>query len=303
MKNRLSSIIAIILFIIVFSGCQSTEKSLSAAELLSLGEKNLLELDYEQALVHFLKVIEIDPKNPRGYTGAAEAYVELGDIDIAITILKKGMDESGDDTVITMVEELLMTPRRLSTTNESGETIVVLGRADIEGRKQGYCITNIFKQDTGELVYLAEGDYIDDNPVGMLKNWWFPDSNVNEQYGVDNGCGRGIGEYKNGARNGFNTVECYVGYSIPGIVDGEMIRFVDCIGERLIFTYRGNMVDDMKDDDSGNAYLMYIDTQNGDKMECVSKFKNDEMIGYVKMWRDGKSEYEGYWDINNSISL
>ncbi len=45
------------------------------SELLSLGEKYLSELDYEQALVQFLKVVEIEPMNERAYLGAAEAYI------------------------------------------------------------------------------------------------------------------------------------------------------------------------------------------------------------------------------------
>ena len=47
----------------------------SAAELLALGEKYLLELNYEQAIVYFTKVIEIEPMNVRAYVGRGNAYV------------------------------------------------------------------------------------------------------------------------------------------------------------------------------------------------------------------------------------
>ena len=66
-----------------------------------------LELDYEQALVQFLKVIEIEPMNPRGYTGAAEAYIGLGDSEKAMSILEKGlMQTENDKSVLQMMEKL-----------------------------------------------------------------------------------------------------------------------------------------------------------------------------------------------------
>ena len=56
----------------------AAETALTAADLLDLGEKFLLELDYEQALVQFLKVIEIEPMNPRAIAGAVSSYVGRG---------------------------------------------------------------------------------------------------------------------------------------------------------------------------------------------------------------------------------
>jgi hypothetical protein len=63
------------------------------------------------------------------------------------------------------------------------------------------------------------------------------------------------------------------------------------------------MIDDYTaDDDSGNAYQMYISRQEahyGDKVEFIGQFKNGEKNGYVRRWREGLLEYEGYW--NDSI--
>jgi len=63
---------------------------LTAADYLSLGERYLLELDYEQAVIHFQRLIEIDPMNPRGYTGLAQAFAKLNKADEAIAALKQG---------------------------------------------------------------------------------------------------------------------------------------------------------------------------------------------------------------------
>jgi len=68
-----------------------TLEQMSAIELLDFGEKYLLEMNYEQAVVYFLTVIEIEPMNPRGYTGAAEAYVGLEQLDNAISVLQDGL--------------------------------------------------------------------------------------------------------------------------------------------------------------------------------------------------------------------
>jgi len=45
---------------------------------LVLGEKHLTDLDYEQALLQFDQAIHIEPKNPRGYLGKADALLHLG---------------------------------------------------------------------------------------------------------------------------------------------------------------------------------------------------------------------------------
>jgi hypothetical protein len=116
MKNRIISLALVALIALsVLAACSNAEKPLTAAELLSLGEKFLLDLDYEQAVVHFLRVIEIEPRNPRGYTGAAEAYIGLGEPQRAADILQQGLaavdpedaaliQERLDDVLLTLAE-------------------------------------------------------------------------------------------------------------------------------------------------------------------------------------------------------
>ncbi|MDR3277843.1 MAG: tetratricopeptide repeat protein [Oscillospiraceae bacterium] len=79
----------------------SSDKPLTADELLDLGEKYLLDLDYEQAIVYFEQLVEVEPKNPRGYTGLAEAYEAQGETAKAERALKRGLRALPDD------EELL----------------------------------------------------------------------------------------------------------------------------------------------------------------------------------------------------
>jgi len=76
----------------------------SASELLNLGERYLLDLNYEQAVAQFLAVIEIEPMNARAYIGAAEAYVALGRTDDAIAVLERGYEATGDAGIADMLE-------------------------------------------------------------------------------------------------------------------------------------------------------------------------------------------------------
>jgi len=90
-----------ILVISIATACAApTPAPPSALELLDLGERYLLELDYEQAVVQFLAVIEIEPLNARAYIGAAEAYIALGDTEAAIAVLERGYEASPNDPAI-----------------------------------------------------------------------------------------------------------------------------------------------------------------------------------------------------------
>ena len=107
MKKAFSALLSAVLLLTLLTACAKPVASLSAAELLDLGEKYLLEHSYEQALVQFLAVIEIVPMNPRGYIGAAEAYVGLGQTDRAEAILRQGLEVLLDNSELAaMLDEM-----------------------------------------------------------------------------------------------------------------------------------------------------------------------------------------------------
>ena len=97
MKRIVSIVMSVVFMLVMLASCSKSLDKMSASELLNLGEKYLLELNYEKAIVSFKKMIEVDPMNPRGYTGLAEAYIGLGDTSSAIDILKQGLSVFNDD--------------------------------------------------------------------------------------------------------------------------------------------------------------------------------------------------------------
>ena len=74
---------------------------------LKLAERYLSEQNYQQAVIEFLNVLEIEPMNVDAYLGLADAYIGLGEIDKAIEILQEGLDRTGDDRIRAKLNELL----------------------------------------------------------------------------------------------------------------------------------------------------------------------------------------------------
>ena len=77
-----------------------------ATEKLSLGQKFLLDLEYDKAVAEFTAVIDIEPKNVDAYMGLASAYIGMGDKEKAIETLEKGFMETSDDKIKKKLEEL-----------------------------------------------------------------------------------------------------------------------------------------------------------------------------------------------------
>lgn len=114
-KNRIILFVVIGLAAILIIGgivvATNGNNADSPAKLLSLGEKYLSELNYEQAVVQFLKVIAIEPMNERAYIGAAEAYIGLGQNDKAIEVLERGLAMLPESAEMKrMLEGLMPTP-------------------------------------------------------------------------------------------------------------------------------------------------------------------------------------------------
>ncbi len=168
MKKLLSLILALVLTLTLFASCGKTEQALTSTELLDLGEKYLLDLDYEQAIVYFNQVIEVEPRNSRAYMGAAEAYVGLGDTESAIDILKTALDVFTDDEDVTI--ELLEMLIEIDSTN--AEWYLELAQIYIDNNDR-----------TSAISILKQGmSYVGDDKIKLYDKLIEIDSGTTEWY-------------------------------------------------------------------------------------------------------------------------
>lgn len=97
-KKKTSMIVAAVLILLIAAAAVLTvAKTVKAdslrkafAEQMSLGERYLLEQNYEEAVIAFQMAIEIDPKNADSYLKLSEAYAGVGDYENAVSALEKG---------------------------------------------------------------------------------------------------------------------------------------------------------------------------------------------------------------------
>ena len=92
-------VIGISLLLLLSVACgKSIEEQI--AEQLELGEQYLLEENYEQAMVAFHKMIELDPKQTEAYTKLADVYILQEDYEQALTVLQEGAGKTEDEEII-----------------------------------------------------------------------------------------------------------------------------------------------------------------------------------------------------------
>ncbi len=157
MKKLLSLILAIVLTMALFTSCAEPAEALTSV-YLNLGEKYLTDLNYEEAIVYFNKVIEVEPKNARAYLGSAEAYEALGDIDSAISILANALSEFSDDVdvQIEFLERLIelepanaewyLNLAQIYINNGDTDTAIEILQNGLEGAEDIADITDLLEQ-------------------------------------------------------------------------------------------------------------------------------------------------------------
>ena len=111
-KNIIIIIIAAILLIgggiTAIAVVNSHSATSGISDKLQLAERYLNEQNYEQAIIEYQKVLEIEPMNVAAYLGLADAYIGKGEPDKAISALRDGLEQTKDDKIKTrLVKELL----------------------------------------------------------------------------------------------------------------------------------------------------------------------------------------------------
>jgi len=89
MKPRFLMIFMLIVIAMCTTACSA---KIDIEEQLALGDRHLQEINYEQALVCYEKVILVEPKNMTAYIGAANAYMGQGKQEQAVAKLEAAME-------------------------------------------------------------------------------------------------------------------------------------------------------------------------------------------------------------------
>ena len=106
-----AGVAAVVLAILIATFFSVTAPKRALKKQLDIADKYLADLDYENAILAYEKAIEMDPKDARGYFGAANVYEALADRDIeekqytsaidylekGITVLEKGIAETDSE--------------------------------------------------------------------------------------------------------------------------------------------------------------------------------------------------------------
>lgn len=87
--KKLAYVLALCCFLFGIQACTTAETN--TAKQLELGYRYLDEMKYEEALIAFSKVIEIDAKTWDAYSGSADAYIGLGENEKAAEILEAAL--------------------------------------------------------------------------------------------------------------------------------------------------------------------------------------------------------------------
>ena len=166
---------------VLLGSCRSPYQP-TAEDVIRSGENNLQARNYEQAVSYFLRVIDIESGNPRGYTGAAEAFVMLGYHYRAIETLRLGAGRiPGNQAIRDMLAELLeqedsgfvtaTDPNGSSDQPEPDEVYEALSDAGLRGEWQD-TITGLYIYFDGfRLLHLDGLDaryQLDDNNIILL---------------------------------------------------------------------------------------------------------------------------------------
>lgn len=127
-KSPVRKIIIVIVSIILFIALGITivllttgDTGVKISSYLAAGQKYLLEMNYEQAIVEFDKIIAIDPNNAEAYLGKAEALFALGKDDEALETLNKGYLLTKDEAI---ADELGLNNNDDSSVNTSTTTAI-----------------------------------------------------------------------------------------------------------------------------------------------------------------------------------
>ena len=88
MEKLIKKCLLFLLVLCLIAGCK---KKMNFQQYLDLGDKYLLELNYEVAAVAFTKAIELEPREIGAYEKLADVYTAQGNTEQALETLNKAV--------------------------------------------------------------------------------------------------------------------------------------------------------------------------------------------------------------------
>lgn len=124
-KIVLSTVLAVLCLLLIVGGVWlgigiSREKRYE--KQISLGDKYLEELDYENARIAFENAIEISEKKAVGYVKLAVLYIKTGDYESALETVEKGREKSGMDNRFEKIQDTISQKDPSLLREDKGET-------------------------------------------------------------------------------------------------------------------------------------------------------------------------------------
>ena len=259
--------------IIIFLYKPIGEGGINIDEQLSLGEKYLSELDYENAIIAFSKVINVDSKNVRAYIGLSDAYIGKGDIAKAIEILENGIEAIPN--IAGNLEEKL----KLLKLN----TISLKNFINMDSFYFGKCeeIIELFKSEKFEMI----PDYMRNEVALPIRDSIQNDEEKVTYYGnIEDGIPQGLGVcvYGKGMKK---STEAYVGEFDKGLRSGTGLAiFTD-------YSSQGYYIGEWNEDNVHGNGALYEDSFYSETQDAYP----DGIYNRYSKGVTNNGSAEGYW--------
>ena len=122
--------------------------------MLSTAQKYLYEQNYEQAILGYEPIINLDPKNVDAYLGLAQAYTGIGDKEKTVETLEKGFEMTGDERIKEILDKLLENKESEESSETTIETAEELTITNVESDNSANEATSTFE--TEETAAVSE---------------------------------------------------------------------------------------------------------------------------------------------------
>ncbi|MBR3307981.1 MAG: tetratricopeptide repeat protein [Lachnospiraceae bacterium] len=97
--------LAVALIVVVVIAVIANSPAQKYSKQLKLAERYMEELDYDKAVAAYRAAIDIDPENPEAYEALAELYIDRGEDEEALEILKAGVGETEAEELKILLSE------------------------------------------------------------------------------------------------------------------------------------------------------------------------------------------------------